>query len=75
MALGFSRRDFIKLGTFGSITVMFGRLPTAQTTEVHSGPQTTEWMAADGQVKYHRECIDPRDWHTFLQTARDTHQN
>lgn len=57
MAPGFTRRDFIKLGTFSGITVMFGRLPTVQAREVHSGPQTSEWMAADGSVKYRWDAI------------------
>ncbi len=57
MAAGFSRRDFIKLGTFGSITVMLGRLPVTQATEVHSGPQTSEWMAPNGDVKYRWDAI------------------
>ncbi|MEW5678813.1 xanthine dehydrogenase family protein molybdopterin-binding subunit [Comamonas kerstersii] len=57
MAPGFSRRDFIKLGTFGSITVMLGRLPVTQATEVHSGPQTSEWMAPNGDVKYRWDAI------------------
>ena len=37
MASGINRRDFIKLGTFAGITVMFGRLPALQAREVHSG--------------------------------------
>lgn len=57
MASGFSRRDFIKLGTFGSITVMFGRLPVAQAREVHSGPQTSEWMTPDGRVQYRWDAV------------------
>ena len=57
MASGFSRRDFIKLGTFGSITVMLGRLPSVQAREVHSGAQTSEWMSADGQVKYRWDAV------------------
>ena len=57
MASGVSRRNFIKLGTFSSITVMFGRLPAAQAREVHSGPQTSEWMAADGQVRYRWDAV------------------
>jgi len=57
MASGFTRRNFIKLGTFGGITVMFGRLPSAQAREVHSGPQTADWMAEDGTVKYRWDAI------------------
>ena len=57
MASGINRRDFIKLGTFAGITVMFGRLPTLQAREIHSGPQTSEWMAPNGSVKYRWDAI------------------
>lgn len=57
MVAGVSRRDFIKLGTFGGITVMFGRLPVAQATEVHSGQHPTDWLAADGKVRYRWDAI------------------
>ncbi|MGU9944853.1 molybdopterin cofactor-binding domain-containing protein [Bordetella avium] len=57
MVAGFSRRDFIKLGTFGGITVMFGRLPTAQALEVHSGQHSQEWLAGDGKVRYRWDAV------------------
>ncbi|WP_206611640.1 xanthine dehydrogenase family protein molybdopterin-binding subunit [Bordetella avium] len=48
---GFSRRDFIKLGTVGGITLFLGRLPTAQALEVNSGPSPTEWIGRNGKAK------------------------
>src|SRR5690625_546976 len=54
---GFSRRSFIKLGTFAGITVTLGRLPFAHALEVHSGAQPTTWMAADGKARYRWDAI------------------
>ena len=48
MAAGLSRRDFIKLGTFAGISVLFARLPTAYALEVQSGPTTADWREAKG---------------------------
>lgn len=52
MGNGFSRRDFIKLGTFSGITVMLGRLPSAQAIEVHSGEHAQDWLASNGTARY-----------------------
>ncbi len=54
---GFSRRDFIKLGTVGGMTLWWGRLPTAQALEVHSGASPTSWMAADGTARYRWDAV------------------
>ncbi|MDD3757890.1 MAG: molybdopterin-dependent oxidoreductase [Advenella sp.] len=53
----FSRRDFIKLGTAGGITLLLGRLPTAQALEVNSGPSTTEWIGRNGKPKFRWDAI------------------
>ncbi|MVW70838.1 xanthine dehydrogenase family protein molybdopterin-binding subunit [Bordetella sp. 15P40C-2] len=57
MATRFTRRQFIKLGTFGGITVMFGRLPSVQAREVHSGVESDDWLAPDGSVKYRWDAV------------------
>lgn len=54
---GFSRRDFIKLGTVGGITLLLGRLPTAQAVEVNSGPSPTDWMGSNGKPKFRWDAI------------------
>lgn len=54
---GFSRRDFIKLGTAGGITLLLGRLPTAQALEVNSGPSPTEWIGRNGKPKFRWDAI------------------
>ena len=54
---GFSRRDFIKLGTVGGLTLWWGRLPTAQALEVHSGISPTNWMGADGKARYRWDAV------------------
>src|SRR5690625_7222248 len=59
MALEFSRRDFVKLGTVGGIALFFGRLPLqpGHALEVHSGPSATDWIGQDGQPKYRWDAI------------------
>tara|TARA_R110000851_G_scaffold278768_1_gene431980 strand:- start:115238 stop:118168 length:2931 start_codon:yes stop_codon:yes gene_type:complete len=57
MKAGISRRDFIKLGTFSGITVMFGRSLTAQAVEVHSGAQPTDWVKPNGEVGYRWDAV------------------
>lgn len=54
---GFSRRDFIKLGTVGGITLLLGRLPTAQALEVNSGPSPTNWIGSNGKPKFRWDAI------------------
>lgn len=54
---GFSRRDFIKLGTVGGITLLLGRLPTAHALEVNSGPSPTDWIGRDGKAKFRWDAI------------------
>lgn len=54
---GFSRRDFIKLGTVGAMTLWWGKLPTAQALEVHSGPSSTSWLGVDGKAHYRWDAI------------------
>lgn len=57
MAAGLSRRDFIKLGTFAGISVLFARLPNAQALEVQSGPAAADWIGADGKARYRWDAI------------------
>ncbi|RIY42143.1 xanthine dehydrogenase family protein molybdopterin-binding subunit [Neopusillimonas maritima] len=57
MKTSISRRDFIKLGTFSGITVMFGRLPSVQAVEVHSGAHGSDWVGADGKAKFRWDAI------------------
>lgn len=57
MAAGLSRRDFIKLGTFAGISVLFARLPAAQALEVQSGPSTADWLDADGKARHRWDAI------------------
>lgn len=57
MAAGFSRRDFIKLGTFAGITVTLARLPLAQAIETHSGLGASGWMNKEGQARYRWDAI------------------
>lgn len=57
MASGFTRRDFIKLGTFAGITVTLARLPFAHAIEVHSGLGASGWMNNDGQARYRWDAI------------------
>ena len=54
---GFSRRNFIKLGTVGGITLLLGRLPTAQAVEVNSGPSATDWIGRDGKPNFRWDAI------------------
>ncbi|MCX5591855.1 xanthine dehydrogenase family protein molybdopterin-binding subunit [Alcaligenes endophyticus] len=54
---GFSRRDFIKLGTVGGITLLLGRLPIAQALEVNSGPSSTDWIASNGKAKFRWDAV------------------
>ena len=54
---GLSRRDFIKLGTFSGITVMFARLPAAQALQVHSGQHAKNWLSPDGATRYRWDAI------------------
>src|SRR5690625_1302670 len=54
---GFTRRDFIKLGTVGGVALFLGRLPTADALEVHSGPTATGWIGRDGKPKYRWDAI------------------
>lgn len=54
---GFSRRDFIKLGTVGGITLLLGRLPTAKALEVNSGLSSTDWIDRNGKAKYRWDAI------------------
>ncbi|MGG4774576.1 xanthine dehydrogenase family protein molybdopterin-binding subunit [Paenalcaligenes sp. Me52] len=54
---GFSRRDFIKLGTVGGITLLLGRLPTAHALEVNSGASSTDWIGRDGKAKFRWDAI------------------
>ena len=54
---GFSRRDFIKLGTVGGITLLLGRLPTAHALEVNSGASSTAWVDRDGKAKFRWDAI------------------
>lgn len=53
----FTRRDFIKIGTFAGITVSLGRLPFAHAVEVHSGSNPTDWTGKDGKVHYRWDAI------------------
>lgn len=57
MNTGMSRRDFIKLGTFSGITVVFGRLPAAQAAEVHSGAHAADWSGSDGKAKFRWDAV------------------
>lgn len=57
MVLDISRRGFIKLGTVAGITLMLGRLPTANATQVNSGPSSTDWMGKNGQAKFRWDGI------------------
>ncbi len=57
MVLDISRRGFIKLGTVAGITLMIGRLPTANATQVNSGPSSTDWMGKNGQAKFRWDGI------------------
>lgn len=57
MAAGLSRRDFIKLGTFAGISVLFARLPNAQALEVQSDPAAADWIGADGKARYRWDAI------------------
>lgn len=57
MGGGFSRRDFIKLGTFSGITVLFARLPAAQALQVHSGRHAQDWLGANGGTRYRWDAI------------------
>ena len=54
---GFSRRNFIKLGTVGGITLLLGRLTEANALEVNSGPSATDWMGSDGKPKFRWDAI------------------
>ena len=54
---GFTRRDFIKLGTVGGVALFLGRLPTADALEVHSGPTPTDWIGRDGKPKFRWDAI------------------
>lgn len=54
---GFSRRDFIKLGTVGGITLLLGRLPTSHALEMYSGPSSTDWIGSDGKAKFRWDAI------------------
>lgn len=53
----FSRRDFIKLGTVGGITLMLGRLPTVNAMQVNSGRHAKDWFNADGSVRYRWDAL------------------
>ncbi|WP_343314846.1 molybdopterin cofactor-binding domain-containing protein [Brucella sp. BE17] len=57
MAAGLSRRDFIKLGTFAGISVMFARLPAAQALEVQSGRAPADWLGTDGKARYRWDAM------------------
>ena len=57
MGHGFSRRDFIKLGTIAGIPVSLGRLPFAQALEVHSGAQPMDWLSPDVNARYRWDAI------------------
>src|SRR5690625_329367 len=54
---GFTRRDFIKLGTVGGVALFLGRLPTADALQVHSGPTSTGWIGRDGKPKFRWDAI------------------
>lgn len=53
----FSRRDFIKIGTFAGITVTLGRLPFAHAVEVHSGKHSADWMGKEGKARYRWDAV------------------
>ncbi|QDQ88979.1 molybdopterin-dependent oxidoreductase [Alcaligenaceae bacterium SJ-26] len=53
----FTRRDFIKLGTVGGISLWLGRLPAAQAVEVYPGASPTNWIGPDGKAKYRWDAI------------------
>ncbi len=57
MASGLSRRDFIKLGTFAGISVMFARLSDAEALEVQSGPSKADWLGPDGTVRFRWDAV------------------
>lgn len=53
----FTRRDFIKLGTFSGIAVVLGRLPLAQALEVTTGQKNDAWLGADGMVRHRWDAL------------------
>src|SRR5690606_23743340 len=57
MGRGLSRREFIKLGTVGGITLMFARLPAAQAVQVHSGAHSKNWLNTDGSPRYRWDAL------------------
>lgn len=63
MASGLSRRNFIKLGTFAGISVMFSRLSDAEALEVQLGPSKanakgdTNWIGSDGKARFRWDAV------------------
>lgn len=57
MNRGISRREFIKLGTVGGITLMLGRLPAAKAVQVHSGRHAKNWLNPDGTLRYRWDAL------------------
>ena len=57
MGRGLSRREFIKLGTVGGITLMFARLPAAQAIQVNSRAPSKNWLNTDGSPRYRWDAL------------------
>ena len=57
MAAHISRRGFIKLGAIAGITVMIGKLPFANATQVNSGPSSTDWIDKKGKAKFRWDAV------------------
>jgi len=57
VALHFSRRDVLKLGTFLGISLTLRRVDDAAAIEVHSGRGAGEWLAPDGRARYRWDGI------------------
>lgn len=57
MPMDSSRRNFIKMGIFFGVSVMIGRLPSAQAMEVHSGLGAADWISPEGKARYRWDAI------------------
>ena len=57
MSMQISRRGFIKLGVIAGITIMVGKFPFVEATEVNSGPTSTDWIGRDGKAKFRWDGI------------------
>lgn len=57
MTVNVSRRGFIKLGVIAGITVMIGRLPMANATQVNSGPSPNDWIDKNGKAKFRWDAV------------------